>query len=115
MVSRSHSLFKTRKQYEKSENKEVLNTVTELIKDMYDKGSNQNTLLSKIKFYLRNDVEEEKTLYVNIDKVINMVFKSWNNVGNNEEILDQFQLIRDLSKRFIEAKKKEIEQEYQKV
>ena len=107
-------MFKSRKQYEKSENKEVVNTITDLMKGMYDKGSNLNTLLTKIKFYLRNDIEEEKVLYHNIDKVINIVFKSWKNIESNEEILDQFQLIRDLSKQFIESKKKEIEQVYQK-
>lgn len=115
MTSRSHSLFKARKQYEKSENKEVANTITDLMKSMYDKGLQLNTLSTKIKFYLRNNIEEEKILYNNIDKVTNMVFKSWNNIENNEEILDQFQLIRDLSKKIIESKRKEIEQEYKEV
>jgi hypothetical protein len=115
ITSRSHSLFKTRKQYENSENKEVVNTIADLMKGMYDKGSHLNTLLTKLKFYLKNNIEKEKILYDNIDKIINMVFKSPNNIENNEAILNQFQIIRDLSKEFIETKKKELEQEYQKV
>lgn len=115
LTSRSHSLFKTSKLYEKSENQEVVNTITDLMKGVYDKDSRSNTLLTKIKFYLRDDIKEERELYLNIDKVINMVYKSRNNIENNDTILDQFQLIRDLSKRFIESKKKEIEKEYQKI
>ncbi len=115
ITSRAHSLYKTRKQYENSESQEVINTLTDLMKSLYDEGSDLNTWLTNIKFNLSDNIKEEKDLYLNINKVIDMVFKSGNDIDRNEVILDQFQIIRDLSKRFIKSKKKEIEQEYQKV
>lgn len=115
ITSRTHSLYKTRKQYENSESQEVINTLTDLMKSLYDEGSDLNTWLTNIKFNLSDNIKEEKDLYLNINKVIDMVFKSGNDIDRNEVILDQFQIIRDLSKRFIKSKKKEIEQEYQKV
>ena len=42
-----------------------------------------------------------------------MAIKNGKNIENDKVILDQFQIIRDLLKRFIESKKKEIEKEYQ--
>jgi len=85
------------------------------MKSLNDEGSDLNTWLTNIKFNLSDNIKEEKDLYLNINKVIDMVFKSGNDIDRNEVILDQFQIIRDLSKRFIKSKKKEIEQEYQKV
>ena len=113
ITSRSHALFKQRKLYENSESQEVADTLTDLMTNLYDEGSKLNTWLTKIKNYLRDDINEEKELYHNIDKVINMAIKNGKNIENDKVILDQFQIIRDLLKRFIESKKKEIEKEYQ--